>query len=381
MRSPVGPSPQLFGLLISLVVAGSMGFPMVATPSSAQEPEELSDTISVPLTGPPEVTIQVASGRRYVVVADFALPLATYSLSEVLSRTPTSELNFPTSFSACPLNQAALDIIAAETEDDVRPRAQRLARLLAGLVGGSEPSCDEPEIRRARAVLVATKREWIIGPYERGAQVSVTLSRAPVADQTQARAWELKLLTPSRGSWTTSFGFGLLYQNWSRPDDYYIQDTDGGRVAVKAGPRQSLSFAPSLVFSYDEPGEGHDGFEWRKVAGGFGLGPVDLSNPFIFLGTGVAYRENIGLYVGVAAQGVRKIRPQYAGSGDSPAQVPTGITEDQLYTSRVGVNPYFLVSFRFGSNPFTSADPPKPEAIEKPQGDGGVAPSGSVDPP
>ena len=87
---------------------------------------------------------------------------------------------------------------------------------------------------------------------------------------------------------------------------------------------------------------------WSKLLGG--LGATLGNSPFVtvMLSTGVTYRRNLTFYAGLSVGPVQSLKGEY-----KEDQVLTqSLSEDQLHTTRYGVNPVFGVAYRFGSSPW-----------------------------
>jgi hypothetical protein len=117
--------------------------------------------------------------------------------------------------------------------------------------------------------------------------------------------------------------------------------------------------APSVFMSFlpAEVGNWH----FNLLTGGLSL---DLKTPQAFLGSSITYASNLVVTLGIAVREERV--PQYE-VGDS---VSESLNDDQLYTDDFRLRPFFAVTYRFESNPFstgTDEGEEESEAEERPQ--------------
>ena len=162
------------------------------------------------------------------------------------------------------------------------------------------------------------------------------------------QSWEFTLTTGERGQWHTFYGFTFLpnddeqfftEQNPADADQFIITQEDD---------REEFDFAPSVLFVWSAAHSEDRNWNHGLTAG---LG-FDMDDPIVFAGYAFTFNENIALTAGL----VFHKRERLNGRCEVGDVVTADLDSEQLTEETYGVNGYVGIAFRFGSNPFSSAE-------------------------
>jgi len=219
---------------------------------------------------------------------------------------------------------------------------EEIAKIQSGL---GDPTCTVNEIAVGVKSINDTKYK-LTNSYKlrRGEQLEVTISRK-LADGT-TRIWKHIYKTPGRGQWVTTYGFSFINRSFNEEESFFSRAVDDGFVITQENNRSDLDFIPSVFFTWlPEKGLTKD----LSINATAGLG-FDLEAPVTFLGLSFLYNQNISLIVGLTAHQQQFLNGIY----DENQKVSENLTQDQLHEDLYTINPFFSLTFRFGSNIFTS---------------------------
>jgi hypothetical protein len=319
-----------------------------------------AEEVTLDLAGDRRVTRSVApQDLRFTIVN--RLPKTTYTVSvvtKVIPIGPFPEIALPAGLVRSPacddLTQAATALDTATDEKQV-PTAVAVVRerIAAG-------ACtDPPTIHRANAAVASTV-STIEGTYPvaYGTSVTVLVIRG-------TEAWEFVFDGGSRGDWLVTYGVAIT------PGDdqgYFSQAAGEGKFAVTAeAETDQLRLIPSVYYTW----LGRR-FATRLFSPGLtaGVGLKDDA-PAVFAGASLLHNWNLQFAVGVTIAKHERLRGQYA-----PGQeLSENLTPDQLNEGVFRPSLGFVVSFRFGGNPWGGSEgddsaegQETPEAKSRPPG-------------
>lgn len=231
-------------------------------------------------------------------------------------------------------------------ETKVATEAQDLAAVIKQ---ATEPGCVD-DVRTAQAVIDATTYAvQITYSLTEGQELVATASRPDAKGGTST--WEVVFSTGESGKWLTTYGFVFLYD---RDSDYFsAPQGDGSYKITKEHHDFSMQFTPSIFFTWLPASQANSALTFGPTAG---LG-FDLTSPVVSLGASLLYHYNVSLIAGGSMTRHRTLLGQYQ-DGQTTKE---NLTNDQL-THLVYAPTWFAgLTFRFGSNPFTSGTKETPD--------------------
>ena len=188
-----------------------------------------------------------------------------------------------------------------------------------------------------------------LGDLHRGERLTAQITRS--ADSAvAAKSWTIIYEAPPASYWTPTFGIVALWRQWM-PDNrrYLVERDSGGGYVVRDAGRRKADFDRIPVISYSWVDREHTagGFGWNGLSAGIGL---QISDPTIFMGTGIVYRDNIMFNIGLAIHSRSVAKDEYPVG----TVVKEKLTRDQLQEAKAAVNPFLSISIRLGKNPFAT---------------------------
>jgi hypothetical protein len=301
-------------------------------------------------TSPGEYTISILN----------RLPAAAYDVEVAVSFVPIEPLEAPgargagvAEDAACPeLEAATQELLGATSEDLVAANVGAVNEHLDGCAAG------EPAHRLALQAIAST-REHLPYAYTLASnqRLAVTISRRDGAGR---KVWTVVFQTAPRGRWFSSYGFVFVSND---DEQYFSKPTPGAAdqfTITRKSDTQDYDFAPSLFYSW-LPARREGKALSLGAAAGLGF---DQTNPVVFAGPMLTYNQNISLLAGAVMRKRARLDGMY-----SPGQeVTEDLDEDQLTEESYHPGLFFGLSFRFGANPFATAEgPSEPPAPAEPE--------------
>lgn len=313
-----------------------------------------------------EKVLRVTPGTYKVVLAS-AAPRADYVVAQESVQLVVPPLAPPLGSMALfvegekprsPACTAALTKLAQEnlSEKDV------LATLAAAT---NVPGCADSDDYKT----LSARTRIEVGPIAvgEGEDLEITVRRTmPSEDGTGTsgkkaieKKWVFTLTTVGRGAWLMSYGFSFA------PNDdrgYYSKatGTSGKYVITAKSDPDALSYIPSVFFSWYSRKSLRRTWSWGP-SGGVGF---DQTRPSVFLGLRGSHSQNLSLIAGAVIRPVTRLAGEYT----EGQEVSENLTPDKLVETGYRPTYFAALTFRFGSNPFTSAPaagtpakPAKPE--------------------
>ena len=205
----------------------------------------------------------------------------------------------------------------------------------------TEEGCMISHLHQARNILDLTRikiGEWNL---KRGEQLEIVITRAT---DDEPRTWTQVFSTEPRGEWQVSYGFSFITQIFNEEKQFFSAANDTSFTIKQENNRKSLSFAPSLFFTWmptksiNEP--------WSiGFSGGLGF---DFENPTVFLSPTISYNQNIKIHLGLVAHKQNVLLGKY----EENQVINENLGSEQLHEQLYKINPFISVSFRFDQNPF-----------------------------
>lgn len=302
-----------------------------------QRPGTTNTYAVVPGVKAVRVVNMVPIKRSYDVLVKFeTIPIpALPSMQIPWIGKPGAEANLADPCDAVKSGAAALN--AVDEEEAVAPIASALTTAV------NSGRCTDPVPMDAARTLLA--RTTVDVPFDTraGQQWTIVVSRTG-----GDRVWTAVVTTEPRGRWVTTYGFTFAPD---RDETYFARPKDGGTftVAAQREPR-GLVAIPSVFFSWLSTKSAGRNLTFAPIAG---IG-VAKERPAVVGGLGITFNHNIGMVLGVSAYAQRRLHGRYA----PDEEIAENLSESQLHVSEM--RPAFTVSatYRFGSSPFESQDPP-----------------------
>lgn len=255
------------------------------------------------------------------------------------------------------------ELITVDDEAEVPGLRRRAAAAIAA--HSDETGCAGPLNRLAAISDTTTQTFETVYKLSRGEYIDVTVARR----EGGSKSWTRRYTTGARGRWNLSYGYAFPVLVGIGGGDLMGEgrrirlDGDSTGFVVEETPSQPrVDMAPSVFMSFLPTAVGN--WHFNLLTGGLSL---DLKTPQAFLGSSVTYASNLLVTLGI---GVREERVAQYEVGDS---VPASLTDDQLYHDDFRLRPFFAVTYRFASNPFSGSTdtaeetPAEEEEVEEPE--------------
>lgn len=342
MRSPMrGASRNGQSLKVCIALA-SMMVPAVVVGQSL-EPLDLSQPS-------PEEEKEVPIGT-FVLRLENRAPGAEYQLRWQLRK---DILGPPLQFLAgegevsepCKEFDTAIGKLAAETaETEVKGLVKNVENL--------RPGCSSDVLRdKADKVIAHTTEERTVAILIYDSVLEVT-----VTNLTTDKEWNAIYRAPSSGEWFGHYGFAFVPSEDERFFVKTIDDQPGKFRITEQADNQEFDFVPAVLFSYMPARWSHRYTAW-SATGGLGF---DLSNPVVFLGGSLAFRQNLLLVAGAVWHEEMHLNGRYKDDD----VIGENLSEDQLSETTYDIAWFVGVSFRFDTAPLTHKKETTPKAPPK----------------
>lgn len=230
----------------------------------------------------------------------------------------------------------------SDLPDIIQDLETEITKMQAGL---GDPTCTANSITIGLKAIRDTQRV-LPSSYtlKRGEELEVTITKK-VAGGTP-EVWKSVYTTPQRGQWITSYGFSFISRIFNERESFFSKPMDSAFVITQENTRSKLDFIPSVFFTWIPEKDLSKNFSLNLSAG---LG-FDLEAPVVFLGGSIFYNQNISLVFGLTAHQQEFLDGVY----EENQVITESLTQDQLHEDLYTINPFFSLTYRFGSNIFNS---------------------------
>jgi hypothetical protein len=318
------------------------------------------------------VTTSIEPGRYRITVIN-RMRSSAYKLSVRLRTTPIPDLGtFPAAApmdsaekaraaalaKACPKLTAVDDgLKSAATETDVKKQ-----------VDASDNAFASEEAKADCAVLAQQVRAKIhettqvvnqVFRVRNGQSLEVSVARLDAAGAEQA-TWRVTFDAGGRGNWRTTYGFSTIFTQlgggsgpFAKPGSFFAREVGEDRyVITEEKDRRGLDVAPVIALSFMPTAA--EASAWSR-GWQVGLG-LDLSEPMVTVGYGLAYNQNFVANVGAVVRRESVLLGKYSG-GDT---VTEALTAEQLHENTFRIRPQLALTLRFSGNPFSKPKEAEP---------------------
>lgn len=304
-------------------------------------------------------TVSISPGRYTIRVAS-QVPRFNYKIDAFQQPIPIPPLttvprNAPAGKECSALNAVITAFNVAQREEDIPGLVTQAAAAQAAA------ACDPnaPEVLELERRVDATEAGGTeVVNVQADQYLIVTVSRTD-PNSTATRQWVRVFTTPSGGGWRVTYGYafpmltGVAKRGvFADAQEFYtkaVPNTTNQFAITAEAKRKQFDAVPTILYSFT--GGEERGLHWNPLTAGLG---VDLTNPFVTLGTGVTYNANLHVTVGIAARREDVLLGRYQ-PGDI---VATNLAGTQLVESDFRLHPLIAVTFRFDSSPFSNAKTP-----------------------
>jgi len=228
------------------------------------------------------------------------------------------------------------DLTKPNAEEEFSDARQDLQHVLENYPAGCAV---DPKARATLAELVAAS-SWqpITIKLDRGQVLKAKISRK-IGTTTTDRNFAYELSTGKRGTWLSSYGFGITPND----DQHFFSragDTDTFDIAKK---HNNGGLSPTAAVFYTWLPAQRETKDWNYgLAAGIG---IDQNNLALFLGPHITFNQNLGLVVGVALHQQTRLRGEY----EVGQTLTENLTSDAL-EEKVNRTSWFIgVTMRFGA--------------------------------
>lgn len=274
-------------------------------------------------------------GDYRIQVIRSAIPMDPFDLPKAAGSTAAKTIN--KSNASCTALETAYNALGAEVNEK---SAQKLIGTLKKEIKDADKTTCTAEISSAENLLALTSTTIWSDVLKEGEKVEITITNTATN-----QSWTLILTTQPHGRWEISYGFNFITQWFFKEDLYYTKsDTQGAFVITKEHNRRTVSYSPSIMFTYMPFYKDYTG--WN-----FGISPglgFDMSSPTVFLCFTTTFRQNLRFHVGLAYNRQYVLMGQYAEND----VISEDLSREQLHEKQYMLNPFFALSFRFKENVF-----------------------------
>ncbi|WP_439484506.1 hypothetical protein [Cyclobacterium plantarum] len=215
----------------------------------------------------------------------------------------------------------------------------------SGTVRDPDTGCEQIQIYKAEEIIQSTEEVLDKIPLKMGEKVTVVVTRD---DDGETKKWISVFTTGSRGEFQISYGFSFITQMMSQENIFFTNSIDNEFFIQKEVNRRSMTFVPSLFFTWMGKRSFNNNFAF-SLSGGLGF---DFENPTVFLGPTISFNENIKIHLGIAGNKQYSLLGRYTDG----QQISELLTIDQLHEKIYKLNPYFSLSLRLKNNPFEASE-------------------------
>jgi hypothetical protein len=295
--------------------------------------------VTLDLAGDRKVTRSVApQDLRFIVIN--RLPKGSYTVSVVtkilpLPPFPDLTLSAPRLAACGELTSAVADLNNASDEKQVAVAVTGIRdRLAAG-------TCTDPAIVQNAAAAVTSTVSVVDGTYpvSYGTSVTVLITRG-------SESWEFVFDGGSRGEWLVTYGLAVTP---SDDQGYFVKAAGDNKFAVTAeNEADRLRMIPSVYYTWLDRRFANRLFS-PGITAGIGL---NADAPALFAGASLLHNWNLQFAVGVTIAKHDRLRGQYSAG----QELSENLTPEQLNEGVFRPSLGFVVSFRFGGNPWGSSE-------------------------
>jgi hypothetical protein len=320
----------------------------------AVAPALCADEVVVDLAAEETSTVPVVAGPLHVRIVN-RLPRMDYRVSvrrEVIPIPPfgpTPVGRFAT-VSDCTGVLKLLDEL--EKAADEKKVGELVARIRAERGG---VTCTTAELAEIQAGLARTEADGGVFDIRPGEQITIVVSR-----KDGTKSWTRVATTGPRGVWLTTYGASIAPD---RDERFFARAKGNGKFEVAKEERaESVKVIPSVFFTWLPASRQLRDWSWGPTAG---LGVSD-DRPVVFAGWGATYNWNLGLVAGAALVQETRLSGRYR--LDPAQELAEAVPDSQLNGKVYRVRWLAAITFRFGSNPFTSTPAAGSSAPESKKG-------------
>nr|WP_321411291.1 hypothetical protein [uncultured Allomuricauda sp.] len=242
------------------------------------------------------------------------------------------------------------DFLTTEKESDIPLAKEILSKELTILreelstKDTTTEGCMSYHLMKGEQVLAMTEEQLLPQKIAKGQSLEVTVKRKKENDKYDI--WKFVYVTEKKGKWLTTYGFTYITQIFQKSEPFFSKQKDSVFEVAPLDKRSKLSFVPSIFFTWFPYKDLSNNFS-HSITGGLGY---DLEAPTAFLGYSLLFNQNIGFSIGLSAHQQEFLHGKY-NEGDI---LNENLEGDQLNEKLYTLNPYFSLSFRFGTSPFTA---------------------------
>lgn len=292
------------------------------------------------------------------------IPGKSYSVSVIKENIPISEIELSNQLEGIATSgggvarcaqfiSSVMEIYEIENESDVPSKIQSIESEIirfqelfqTGVDQDPNTGCDRIQIAKAQEII--RKTQQILEPYslKAGQKLTVIVS---TKDDSIEKKWISVFTTGQKGEFQVSYGFSFITQMISQENIFFTQQSGDTYNITREVNRRSLTFAPSIFFTWAGKKSIENDFN-LSISGGIGF---DLESPTVFLGPTISYNQNIKFHFGLAANKQYSLYGKYS----EGQQLDEQLNVDQLHEKIYKLNPYFSLSIRLKDNPFQSTE-------------------------
>ncbi len=244
----------------------------------------------------------------------------------------------------CPAEAAAVksDLEAATSEGEIKTKIA---------VHQSTAPCQE-FVNQAIGTLTTDPPQKL--NLKSGEVATITVTRSAVGSEKDSKTWTFTFTAGVRGAWLMHYGFSFFGNRDRAFTAVAVPGQQGSYKITPVARRNNLEYLPTFTFSYVPAWVRRQGW---GVAATAGIG-TDLSNVTALLGGSFIIRDNVNIYVGVAATKQQRLNGKYHNDDTVTENLSADQLNDKVYVPTI----VFGVGFRFSSNPFNSGNGGQPAA-------------------
>lgn len=314
----------------------------IATATFAQMPSAL--TIDLARQSPGVTNTETIAPGTYQAVIDNMVPGKVYQLTFNQQVTAIDPIDISAAVAApdaviyqCNRPLESLRESFADVDEE-----KQVPIALAGLrAAAADAGCTSGQLQLLEQTIDQETRDVRLQTITQGDQLTVTVVRIEGDART---TWKSVFSTGARGEWRVLYGFTFLP---AKDDEFFTQPStseQGKFDILQATGNKDLDFAPSIFFHWLSAKRRNRAWSYGPVAG---LG-FDLEKPILFGGFGATYNENVMFTAGLVVHEQQRLDGRF----NLTRPIGENLNSDQLTEGTYGVNFYFGVALRLGSNPF-----------------------------
>jgi hypothetical protein len=223
-------------------------------------------------------------------------------------------------------------------ETDVGVAVATIRGLLAGV------TCPALIAAQIDWYLMATTMQLGSWNLHEGEELIIEIARLDDKDKKPTKVWTTVLSTGPRGRWVTTYGFAFAP---SDDDAYFSKEAGQGKYRITRETNRSIAkFLPGVFFTWLPAKRELKDLSFNV---GAGLG-FDATNPVVYLGPSLSWNQNIAVVAGVVVRRVNRLHGRYT----EDQEIAENLNPEQLVQGTYRPSAFVALTFRFGSNPFSS---------------------------